>query len=667
MKYKQQLTEKINPLWQKYYIEFHQLKQQFKLKNGEQWKTKDEEEFKIILEKEINKVCQFLQLQIKTSLKQLQSLESTTSTTTIQLLQQKEKEKEKEKITTLIFHIHDLTNYLYTNKVGLEDMVSKHDHYCSTIQFTLKHHYEYHIQSQFQSYEQQLDFLFLRLSQLYDLFRPSSSSLPTTTIPSSSSTSSINNNECTTFWIHPNHMNELKAILLFYLPITTLPSDHQQHPNNQFNTVYFDNMHMDLYKEKIKTCNHHHQKQFLDQEEEEDKKTLLLLKCQWYKDDISEMEMEIQEQQKNQLIKKSYKMDGSTLLLSSPFSHDLHTTTTTTTAAATATVTATATTRNSNNNDDQDNEFFYWIQQKKLIPQGQTSCQRTIYYQKEKNLQLYLDTNIQFYERINNPQQPSSSSSSFNYGVLTILNPTTSPFPYWLKEIISSHLVYPVPHFSFYIHMQSLFYTNQLPLHPWWLSIQEMDLLLLKNKNNNNNYNKKRIGLSRSMINLQQQQPDHAIIHMEEGNGNEKGKGIYYQFKYWIKEKRIMMKQQKDQTMVFKNNKLTEPKTHFANERTFITWLQLCATFLVIALSLINHGDWTSRTMGSILIFICCILAIYALGRFQYRTWQLRTRKYVLRYDDVFGPTCLCLTLIFAMSMNLYFRFSLILEAIQSL
>ncbi|KAI9299842.1 hypothetical protein BJ944DRAFT_253553 [Cunninghamella echinulata] len=644
MKYKQHLTEKINPLWQKYYIEFHQLKQQFKLKNGEQWKTKDEEGFKIILEKEISKVCQFLQLQIKTSLKQLQSIESTTST--IQLLQQKEKEKEKEKIATLVFHIHDLTNYLYTNKIGLEDMVLKHDQYCSTTQFTLKHHYEHHIQSQFQSYEQQLDFLFLRLSQLYDLFRPSSSPLSTNT-PSSSCSSPINNNECTTFWVHPNHMNELKAILLFYLPIITLPTDHQQRPNNQCNTVYFDNMHMDLYKEKIKTCNHHHQKQFLDQEEENEK-TLLLLKCQWYKDDISEMEMEIQELQKNQLIKKSHKMDGSALLSpsSSSFSHDPHTTTTTIT-------------RN-NNNNDQDNEFFYWIQQKKLIPQGQTTCQRTIYYQKETNLQLYLDTNIQFYERMNNPQQPSSSSSSFDYGVLTILNPTTTSFPYWLKEIVSSHLVYPVPHFSFYIHMQSLLYTNQLPLHPWWLSIQERDLLLLKN-------NKKRIGLSRSMINLQQQQPDHAIIHMEETNGNEKGKGIYYQFKYWIKEKRIMMKQQKDQTMVFKNNKLTEPKTHFANERTFITWLQLCATFLVIALSLINHGDWTSRTMGSILIFICCILAMYALGRFQYRTWQLRTRKYVLRYDDVFGPTCLCLTLIFAMSMNLYFRYPLILEAIQSL
>lgn len=590
MKYKQHLTEKINPLWQKYYIEFHQLKQQFKLKNGEQWKTKDEEGFKYILEKEISKACQFLQLQIKTSLKQLQSIESTTST--IQLLQQKEKEKEKEKIATLIFHIHDLTNYLYTNKIGLEDMVLKHDQYCSTTQFTLKHHYEHHIQSQFQSYEQQLDFLFLRLSQLYDLFRPSSSSLSTNTPPSSSS-SPINNNECTTFWVHPNHMNELKAILLFYLPIITLPSDHHQRPNNQFSTVYFDNMHMDLYKEKIKTCNHHHQKQFLDLEEENEK-TLLLLKCQWYKDDVSEMEMEIQELQKNQLIKKSYKVDGSTLLSpsSSSFSHDPHTTTT-----------ITRNNDNNNNNNDQDNEFFYWIQQKKLIPQGQTTCQRTIYYQKETNLQLYLDTNIQFYERMNNPQQPSSSSSSFDYGVLTILNPTTTSFPYWLKEIVSSHLVYPVPHFSFYIHMQSLLYTNQLPLHPWWLSIQERDLLLLKN-------NKKRIGLSRSMINLQQQQQDHSIIHMEEANGNEKGKGIYYQFKYWIKEKRIMMKQQKDQTMVFKNNKLTEPKTHFANERTFITWLQLCATFLVIALSLINHGDWTSRTMGSILIFICCILAM---------------------------------------------------------
>jgi SPX domain protein involved in polyphosphate accumulation len=41
-----------------------------------------------------------------------------------------------------------------------------------------------------------------------------------------------------------------------------------------------------------------------------------------------------------------------------------------------------------------------------------------------------------------------------------------------------------------------------------------------------------------------------------------------------------------------------EPKVFFANERTFISWLQFCALLLTVALNLLNFGDSSARICG---------------------------------------------------------------------
>ena len=64
-----------------------------------------------------------------------------------------------------------------------------------------------------------------------------------------------------------------------------------------------------------------------------------------------------------------------------------------------------------------------------------------------------------------------------------------------------------------------------------------------------------------------------------------------------------------------------EPKVFFANERTFIAWLQFCALLLTVALNLLNFGDITSRTVGGIFIGLSAGIAIYALYRFEKRAW----------------------------------------------
>ena len=113
-----------------------------------------------------------------------------------------------------------------------------------------------------------------------------------------------------------------------------------------------------------------------------------------------------------------------------------------------------------------------------------------------------------------------------------------------------------------------------------------------------------------------------------------------------------------------KNNKVlpsvkvrVEPKTFFANERTFISWLQFCALILTISLSLINFGDHVSQLCGGFFLIIAALLSIYALWRYQYRAFQIRTRSNT-RYDDLYGPVILCLLLVVAIIVNFSLRFN---------
>lgn len=97
-----------------------------------------------------------------------------------------------------------------------------------------------------------------------------------------------------------------------------------------------------------------------------------------------------------------------------------------------------------------------------------------------------------------------------------------------------------------------------------------------------------------------------------------------------------------------KDIKQIEPKIYFANERTFINWLQFAALILMAALTLINFGDKTSKIAGAVFFGVAMILALYAFGRYRYRAWQI-TNHPRIRYDDLYGPIGLCILLVGAL------------------
>ncbi|KAK9915394.1 hypothetical protein WJX75_008578 [Coccomyxa subellipsoidea] len=96
-----------------------------------------------------------------------------------------------------------------------------------------------------------------------------------------------------------------------------------------------------------------------------------------------------------------------------------------------------------------------------------------------------------------------------------------------------------------------------------------------------------------------------------------------------------------------------EPKTYFANERTFLGWLSMAVTIGSVSAALVgftaseekgNSGPITQNTTNLITILllpVAILMVAYALTTFYMRSVYLQ-RKQMGFYLDWIGPTVLC-------------------------
>ncbi|KAJ2159704.1 hypothetical protein GGF46_002829 [Coemansia sp. RSA 552] len=100
-----------------------------------------------------------------------------------------------------------------------------------------------------------------------------------------------------------------------------------------------------------------------------------------------------------------------------------------------------------------------------------------------------------------------------------------------------------------------------------------------------------------------------------------------------------------------------EPKVFFANERTFLSWLNFAIVLGSLALGLLNFGDRTGKIAGAAFTLVAMFVMVYALLLFQWRAERIRNRE-AGPYDDRVGPTILVVVLISAVVLNFYLKFT---------
>ena len=98
-----------------------------------------------------------------------------------------------------------------------------------------------------------------------------------------------------------------------------------------------------------------------------------------------------------------------------------------------------------------------------------------------------------------------------------------------------------------------------------------------------------------------------------------------------------------------------EPKVFFANERTFLSWLNFAVVLGALAIGLLNFGDRIGRISAGLFTLVAMATMIYALVTFHWRAKSIRQRGQG-GFDDRLGPSVLAVALLAAVVVNFVLR-----------
>ncbi len=90
--------------------------------------------------------------------------------------------------------------------------------------------------------------------------------------------------------------------------------------------------------------------------------------------------------------------------------------------------------------------------------------------------------------------------------------------------------------------------------------------------------------------------------------------------------------------IVDKSGSKIEPKTYFANERTYLQWFNAASLLGSVSLGLIGFSS-SARVVGLIFMPISIGLLLYALYMYQKRLKNIEEKR-ADGFHDPYGPTC---------------------------
>ncbi|KAK4509901.1 uncharacterized protein ATC70_007205 [Mucor velutinosus] len=737
MKYGQELQQNVFAPWRLSYIAYDVLKQELKSRQLDHgWTDKDESDFTNLLDNELTKVYDFVNAKLaeidarilycERTIQTLQKNPSMASDANYGIMD--------EALTEILFDVNDLSRFTRVNFVAIQKILKKHDKWTG---LNLKHEFVGRLREKPLD-KQRFDVAIIYISALHDICRNRGKQSP----GNSASGGDQNAFERATakYWIHPDNITEVKAIIMLHLPVLIFNKDKKWEPSDSaISSTYFDNSNFDLYTGRLQRDEEAEAIRFRWYGPMSSSSVFIERKthhASWLDGASVKDRFRIKENQVNQFMTGLYTADQ--------IANDQRKSGAEASAVESAHFIAQGVQKS--------------FREKRLEPMLRAFYNRTAFQLPDnQRVRISLDTDLTFIRedhldgvsrrqptynwRRNDvgidypfPHVKESDILRFPYAVLETKLQThlgQEP-PAWLNSLVESHLVHEVPRFSKYLHGACHFYRERLPLLPWWLAELNVDIRKPRNEN---------IGLTRSrsfkplidgkyrraMIEEKERANQQAVVGGGEqistrssssgtaiNNGSSSSMEDFKNKEYTHMDSSLppvppgkneavplnaaatkdaqqgAISSFPPQIQKFFNNRKSqdqhnksadlelgaavtgdefettnkrhkvkvrvEPKVFFANERTFIAWLQFCALLLTVALNLLNFGDTISRTVGGIFIGLSAGIAIYALYRFEKRAWMIN-RRVDGRYDDIWGPAVLCLLLVIALVVNFYLRF----------
>lgn len=762
MKFGQELLDNIYEPWRLEYVAYNDIKADLLNRQKDHtWNDYDERDFEVTMRMEADKVNQFINRKQREIDSRLAYCERT-------LLQQDKNtspdvaknlyDSTDDALTEILMDINDLSKFTRYNFLAVQKLIKKHDKYT-----------EFDAQPLFVDIirttaldRQRFDVALVKVSTLHDLCRLHGE------VRSGNAAAGLDQNAferaTAKYWIHPDNITELKAILLFHLPVLLFnPNKPVEPEDSAISSVYFDNPDFELYQGRLQRDEGAEAIRFRWYGPMESNSIFIERKthhASWLDGASVKDRFRLDESKVNAFVNGTY--------TAQQYADDLRA-------------------KGTPDNVVKDNLFVATGIQESLMKKRIEPVMRVFYNRTafqipgDQRLRLSLDTDLTFI-REDEPRRrgnwrrpdvgidypfrklPASEVYKFPYAVLETKLQThlgQEP-PQWLSRLLESRLVYEVPRFSKYLHGASFFWNPRLPLLPWWLSQMELDIRNAKQPAGNfsglsrskslkplidgkyrmgylesqlersstlkrANSQKAQGGLARSVSNRLKNKPNrittvspnaiprkpvtlannpfddpiwsqHDVPWKGSSAGSSSttpmrpdgrrtadftdiastefliGKQTPRSSSYidspinkstdrlnmpafretpspLIDEERGETKKDKKKK---KNGAMVEPKVFFANERTFITWLQFAAMILSLALTLLNFGDSINRITGGVFFGITLIFALYAFGFSRWRAHRIQNKPH-LRFDDVFGPVFLCIILIGALVVSIFY------------
>ncbi|KAI9228642.1 MAG: VTC domain-containing protein [Piptocephalis tieghemiana] len=704
MRFGHQLQTSLNPDWRYYYVDYDGLKLRLKMRPGlssSSYREGDEATFVQLLEHELDKVYDFHKLKFNEITRRVEYAE--TRTRTLEQSTTQDGETIDTEVHDITKEVNELQKYARLNYSAFLKIIKKHDKYTS---YALRPVFMVRLAAK-PFYRDSFEPLVLRLSRLYDRVRK-----PDKGSAGGSGSSQNFVRRTTKYWVHPDHVFELKMYILRYLPVLLFHDDEEgEEVDSSISSVYFDNRDLELYLGRLEKSENAEAIRFRwygpasNNEIFVERKTH---KEDWTGETSVKQRFPIKEKNVNAFARGDWTVDKMISKL-----------------------------RGSGTKSEADlksletlaHEIQESIRTKHLHPVMRTFYHRTAFQLPgDARVRISLDTELSMIREDDfdgTPRAglnwrrkdvrtaypfsnlPDSDICRFPYAVLEVKLQTAAgaEVPKWVENLVDSHLVEEVPKFSKFIHGCSTLLEPHVPLLPFWLPQMDKDIRregaggtltgpggvstptreLLSGPFSP----KERAPSSRSVSrNLSQygsvggsgragegrrgedgragtEEDGNIEVVVDDSSGTRRGEsepllgwGPSLLKRFW---KRRGNQASSSSPSSPRRKRVAvpvrvEPKVFFANERTFLSWLHFAVVLGGLALGLMNFGDRSGMIAGAIFTLVAAGIMLYALLTYRWRSQRIRQRL-PGPYDDQRGPVVLVGAIFAAVGVNFWLKF----------
>lgn len=263
------------------------------------------------------------------------------------------------------------------------------------------------------------------------------------------------------------------------------------------------------------------------------------------------------------------------------------------------------------------NDIFKLVTNNKLYPKVRTQYERISFQKRHTNeIRISLDLNLKMIKEKTSHLQWFTDEEdildediyNFPYTILEVKlsgNNVDNP-PKWISKLMNSDMLIEKKKFSKFGHSIYTFYHDRCEVEPYWF-------------NDNNLFEKK--------IN------DSIIITVNDSK--------CFNFKKCITF---------SNSKTLSNQVKIEPKTFFANERTYLQWFNSSLFISTIGLALNTYNN--TNTLSYILIAISILMVIYSTVVYYRRNYFLKN-MFATGYHDNWGPIIMSSVVSFAFIISL--------------